>query len=270
MKRFALLLICFFCGAVVVSAQECGRGLPCGPVPWKLPALPTLRTPTPIPTIPFTAVAPNTPGPGPTPAPTNTFAPIGVNTVDASGIGDQMATLAAMWEVTPELILNASGTPIAIGTAELTGAVTAFSYIKGLSTINLGSLSPLVAFLPLALITIIGLKVITFLLPVMVSLFGIVRKIIQLILDFLPFSILYIPLQAGTLTPWPTPTPRIYAEASPAFSIPTSLPQNMAEEITQGYTFINRTGILDTFVLVAMLILVIGGIWTIIVRVKEL
>jgi hypothetical protein len=273
MRRLLILLVCVLCGAVTVSAQstDCGQGLPCGPVPWKLPVLPKLSSPTPIPTVPVTLQPPNTPGPTPTPQPTPTFQPIGINTVDASGIADKMATLSAVIEATPELVLNASGTPVALEDAALdSGAETLFAYAKGLGSINLGSISPVVTFSVTAAMLIIATKLITFILPVLVALFGIIRKIIQLILDFLPFSILVIPIQAGTLTPWPTPTLRTYAEATPAFNIPAGAPIQIAEEIIQGYHFANQSGALDTIVVIAMLFLVIGGIWTILVKVRDL
>lgn len=269
MRKLLVLLICLLCGAITVSAQECGQGLPCGPVPWKLPALPTLPSPSPMPTYQTTVEATHVSGAVPTPAAMPTNPPL--LDVDTSDIGDQMSTLAALIEATPELVLNAEGTAEAIGTAELTGAETLFAYAKGVGSINLGNnIGPLVAFSLTAMVLIITTKMTTFLLPVLTALFGIIRKIVQLILDFLPFSILVLPFQDGTLTPWPTPTPRTFAEATPAFNIPTGMPYAVAEEVVQGYHFANQDGALDTIVVIAILVLVIGGMWTIVSKVKEL
>lgn len=61
-----------------------------------------------------------------------------------------------------------------------------FGYARGLSEVNFGSLSPLITFLFTSLLIFIFVKTVLFLLPVFAALFGVIRKIVELILDFIP------------------------------------------------------------------------------------
>lgn len=187
MKRFLLLLVATTCiGVGFLKAQDnCGDGLPCGRIPWDLPVLPPLPSPTLMPTIAVTLNPPTqTPGgPTATPAPTNAGFDI-----DVSGINDQFGTLQALAEAT-EPVIESSGTPVNNQNqlATLTSdSATFFGYVRGVSEINLGNLTPLIGFALLSFVTVIGTKVITLLLPVLSVLFGLLRKVISLVLDFLP------------------------------------------------------------------------------------
>ena len=75
MRRAILtLLVLFTVGGVVAAQKDCGDGLPCGKLLWDLPVIPTLASPTPMPTIQITAVQTATTAPtgaaSATPAPT--------------------------------------------------------------------------------------------------------------------------------------------------------------------------------------------------------
>lgn len=184
MKRLIVLLLLLIPGTV--SAQNCGNGLPCGPVPWSLPPLPRLASPTPMPTIVLTPLAP-TPGPGtPTSTPAPTSAP--TSAFDTSGINNQVATLQVFMETTQEPIYNELGTPVGLSSLpELSqGAGLFFGYAKGFSQASFGSLSPVFTLALLSMITVLSVKAITFVLPILATVVGMVRNILSMIRDFIP------------------------------------------------------------------------------------
>ncbi len=184
---FLIVLLVF---TSVAFAQNCDPYLPCGPLPWSLPSLPDLQSPTPIPTMIFTVIAP-TPTPGGTPQPTNTPFVIPTYTpfVDTGTLAGGIATLNAMIGSTDIPITNFSGTPVALSSlndiAANTG--TAFGYIRGLAEVNFGPLTPLVIFGFTSLFVFFFVNVAGFLIPLIAAVFGVIRKIIELILGFMPF-----------------------------------------------------------------------------------
>lgn len=101
--------------------------------------------------------------------------------VDISGITDTMATLQT-------LPLNQVGIPNPQAGFDLySGTATFFSYVLGIQSINLGILTPVVTFIFWGFFSFVGIKVAFILLPIIAGLVGVVRRIIQLVLDFLPF-----------------------------------------------------------------------------------
>lgn len=165
--------------------SDCGNGLPCGSIPWPLPNPPQLASPTPLPTIGVTLNPPTqTPGgPTATPAPTQAgFA------VDTSGIGNQFGTLQALAGATEQMIV-VSGTPQS-ASAQLDtlaeNSTTFFSYVRGLSELSLGGLTPLISFLVISFLVVIGVKAITLILPVLMAIFNFLKGLVQLVLDFIP------------------------------------------------------------------------------------
>lgn len=189
MKRILFLVLLVLGLSFPVMAQSpCGNGLPCGPLPWPLPSFPDLFTPTPMPTFPITVQVTQVSGgiPTPQPVPTNPA----LATVDTSGISDQMATLQAVVAQTPMIMDDFNGTPVDTAQTydELAdNAETFFGYAKSISQAQFGSLSPLVAFIILAFVTVLSVKTLTFTLPFATVLFGLIRKAVSLLLDFLPF-----------------------------------------------------------------------------------
>src|SRR5512138_70374 len=112
MRRLALLLFLLLPLLPVTAQTNCGKGLPCGPVPWSLPKMPDLESPTPAPTYAYTAQATNVSGSVPTPAPMPTNPPLA--DVDTSDINDSLSTLNAIMAETAEPVLNAEGTAVVI------------------------------------------------------------------------------------------------------------------------------------------------------------
>lgn len=188
MKRSLLIALILMLSVGVAAAQqrECGNGLPCGSIPWPLGNPPVLTSPTPMPTVGVTAVLPTvTPG-GPTPTP---IPPTVGFDIDTSGISDRFATLQAMAEATDEPVL-VDGTPVS-STDQLSemaeDSTTFFSYARALASVDLGTgFSPIWAFGFLTFAIVLGVTIITYILPLLAALFGLIRKVIQVLLDFLP------------------------------------------------------------------------------------
>lgn len=168
----------------VAAQNDCGDGLPCGRIPWGLPVLPTLASPTPMPTIPITINPPtSTPGgPTATPAPTEV-------SVDTSGLNDQFATLQNLIAAT-DIPVVVSGTPVSAGDqldSLASGSYTFFGYVRGVSELDLGGLTPLLTFLIVSLITVIAVKSLTFIMPVLAAIYAFIKSIVDFVLSLLPF-----------------------------------------------------------------------------------
>lgn len=179
---FLLLLLTHTASA---QNSDCGSGLPCGPIPWRLPVLPVLQSPTPAPTQFATAAPTYTPGGPPTATIQPTANPLDI---DTSGIHDQVATLNAAMASTPIIIYNQEGTPFetAAQYEELTqNAAVFFGYAQGLGA-GFGPLAPLVQFTFLSMLVVLSVKATTFLFPLLAAIFGIIRKVVSLILEFIP------------------------------------------------------------------------------------
>lgn len=176
MRFFTILLLLVL--AMPISAQtatptpssgtNCGNGLPCGPVPWRLPELPALESPTPL-----DLSSDQSANPGATNTPTPDF----------------LSDLTQVVEFADEVSLT--GTPFDFEITEeaeyenlITNASTFFSYVKGLSLADLGIITPiLTGFFVLTTLTIL-LKITLFLLPIVGVIAGLIRKIIELIPGF--------------------------------------------------------------------------------------
>lgn len=183
MRRWAILVVILLIAQPVAAQGDCGHGLPCGPIPWPLPQLPVLESPTPFETAVFEAT--NTPeGPTPTPSvtPTPSNTPEPTPAVDTDPIQDSIATLQAMLDTElPEVDADLDDTE------ELTtSAGTFFAYIKAVLGLHLGPLNPLMAFLLFLISWFLGVKIVLFILPFAGLVWGFVRKLIQLILEFIP------------------------------------------------------------------------------------
>lgn len=193
--RFRLLIMLgILLIAIPLSAQgDCGNGLPCGPIPWELPAYPILQSPTPInadvdgshllvtPTI--------TPSPTPTLTLTPTFTPSPTITpyFEQTAINGQLATLENL-RGTPEGVNNAQGTPIALLNvqANMNEASIFIAYAKGLNTNIFGPFSPVVTVALFALSVGFFMTAAKVLIPILVFMVGLVRKIVSFILEFIP------------------------------------------------------------------------------------
>jgi hypothetical protein len=172
---------------------SCQVDLPCGIVPWELPQMPNLVSPSPYPTVlirPTATVTPSQTSTATTATPvvvtaTPTSAPTGL---DLTQVGGGLATAQGVLDATP-FILEINGTPVVIQGAyyDVTvNASTFFSYVRGLAGLDLGVLQPIVSWLLFLSVLTIVVKFSNIILPIATLIFGAVRKIIQIVVDFIP------------------------------------------------------------------------------------
>lgn len=171
--------------------RDCGNGLPCGVIPWRLPQFGALQSPTPFatelvvttPTLTPTATMPFSPSV--TPSGDAEFGYTATPLIDNSGFDSPISTLSGLVDSPPVVIDGYDGTG---GATELTGgAVTIFGYMRGIiNGLSLGVLTPLFTAFVFLIIFTLGIEVIRYTLPLASVLFGFLRKIVQLILDFIP------------------------------------------------------------------------------------
>ena len=109
---------------------------------------------------------------------TFTNAPTGIFVIGTlpSQTADFVLSSVEVIDLTPNTALSQMGT----------NAGTFFGYVRGLSGESFGPLAPLVTLSVTAMILIISTKILTFILPVLAALFGLIRKIVSAILEFLP------------------------------------------------------------------------------------
>jgi hypothetical protein len=158
--------------------QSCGNGLPCGSLPWPLPTFPAMPSPTPIAIDDSFA--------NPPPVPTSTAM---ATLVDLAPIENGIGTMEAALNATP-ISIEIEGTLVSPEDIVLTyvgdgGGI--FGYIKGLNSNSLGILAPFVNFVIIALLVVMVTQLNTFIIPIAMAVFGMIRKVLSLILDFLPF-----------------------------------------------------------------------------------
>lgn len=177
MIKLIVVALALFMIVGVTIAQQCDHNLPCGRVPWDMPSFPLLLSPTKIPTVVATSVGGNplTPTSTPTPSPTGTFI------FDPSDLNDQLGTLQAIAGATPMQADNPN-TPANFGES----VTLFFGYARGISTISFGVFTPIVGLIFFGFFFWLGLQVLFFLLPVISSLIGVIRKVLNLVLEFLP------------------------------------------------------------------------------------
>jgi hypothetical protein len=187
MKRVTISIIMILLASSVNAQQQrqCNEGLPCGIAPWRLPALPALPSPTPMPTAAITVAPTNAPDSSTPSSPyTNDIQ------VDTDPILNQAATLNAIILATPMRVSAADGSYSATDEADYStyqdNAAGFFSYVKGITQVNIGVLTPLALFFITSFVLSFTISIGRILTPVIAAIFGLIRKIVQLILDFIP------------------------------------------------------------------------------------
>lgn len=182
LKLVSTLILLLTITSVATAQKDCGNGLPCGPLPWTLPSLPILSSPTPMPTIVLTAVS--TAAPAPTSgAPSSTPAPTGTIQADFSDLADQLGTLQAAVNATSAPV-EVNGTPVDTESQleEFGGqAGTFFGYVRGFSEVNLGGLTPFVSILLGALVLFLSIKSLGFILPIAAVFFRLILRIVEVV-----------------------------------------------------------------------------------------
>jgi hypothetical protein len=215
MRSLTILILFLLAAPAMAQDRTCNNGLPCGPIPWPLPIFPDLvspspmptavatatptitHTPTATPTLTATTTATATLDPSVSPTLTSTSTPTTTPTSDASstpllntsGVEEAIGTIQAFNDAT-QVGVMINGTPSDVTTEfSLLGANagTVFGYIRGLQSANvLGKATPFFTFTFVTLLTVMSVKAMTFVGPIIAALVGLIRKAVSLILDFLP------------------------------------------------------------------------------------
>lgn len=102
------------------------------------------------------------------------------------GVSDTFATANAAFASTPMIILDQNGTPIPQIEELFTEMDFFFGLVKGVNNDWAGPFAPLVLLSITSMLVIMTVKTLTFLLPFIAAIFGFIRKIIILILEFIP------------------------------------------------------------------------------------
>lgn len=182
-----LIAVLLFSSGALATAQSSCSGLPCGAIPWPLPEFPVLESPTPWPTSIVTPTLSPTPTTTATLPPTVTPTP----TVDIGDISGGIDNINSLLTTTPDQLLGLDGTPVAVGTTAYgdmaSNAVTAVSYLKALGGADFGVITPLIQFVISIFLFMLGVKLLEISIPFVAILFGGLRKVVQVVLDFIPF-----------------------------------------------------------------------------------
>lgn len=183
--RTTLLILILIVALPTSAQQNCGNGLPCGPIPWSLPQFPDLRSPTPFIWQQANQVAlTSTPVPTATSIGSSFLTPTPFSTFE--DFSDNVATLQAQFEATDIPITNELGTPIALDETIAENGSIFFSYARGFTANSFGVFAPLIDFIIFAFLLTLVYAVLQFTLPVLTAIFGAFRRLIQFLLDFIP------------------------------------------------------------------------------------
>lgn len=199
--RVVIALLTVLASSVIThpAGAQCGRDgalNPCGPLPWSQLPLPALRSPTPytpqpavVITVTPTATATLTLTPGgttPTADPGATIDP-GLISTPAGMAQEAINTLAPLMDVQ---LVNPSGTPQGlVELAEEIGgqAGTFVGYARGLELLHLGTIGQIISWAILALGFVALVFVLTAGTPVLIWIANAVLKIVDLVLELIPF-----------------------------------------------------------------------------------
>lgn len=177
----ALLTMVALASFAPVAAAQCQFYRECFQVPWAIPQFAELQSPTPFPTVVITQTytpTPFTPTATPTIVPTSDYTP-----VNATAVVEQLQTLQAIASGTPVPISIVTQSPAMLGA----NAAVFWGYAKGLGDGAFGdNFSPLITFGMAAILFLVALKFSLIIIPVLMSLIGAFRKVIRMVLDFIP------------------------------------------------------------------------------------
>jgi len=129
-----------------------------------------------------------TPFPTLTPYPTFTPLPTWTPFMDTSDLQNVIATVNSLVAATNVSINDLSGTPVGMSNVtDLTANTsTVFSYARGLADVNMGPITPLIVFIFTAFVIFLFVRLLLMLLPLLGAMSGIIRKLVELILEFIP------------------------------------------------------------------------------------
>jgi hypothetical protein len=174
-RRVWLLLMLLLCAVPgVASAQDCGAGLPCGPLPWQLPGLPDLNSPTPFPAVTITTT------PAPTATGTITATPSPTSDFSLDEIRDQIGTLQAIANGTQEVAATAD--PSDFTDENIGGTIPIFfRFTHWMTNFRFGIFTPLAQVGVFVVGSTITFGLAVLFLPLLGPLIGLVRWIFDIL-----------------------------------------------------------------------------------------
>lgn len=170
--------------SLIILSSDCGHGLPCGPIPWDLPSLPRIMSPTPIPTVHIMATATPTQTLIPTITPTPEMTPTPTQQVDEM-VDDLMGNIGDLINQTP-IPIEHDGQKVDFDSISQYETATLWGYLRGILTINAGIFNPILSIVVFGLFAMIFTKSSTLTIPLMAFAIGITRKIISFVISFIP------------------------------------------------------------------------------------
>lgn len=180
------------------AAQGCGRDVlnPCGVIPWPLPSIKSISSPTPYQLRPTPTPQPYTNTPSPTPTATNTPPFVITPTIiahddlydSAGSVVGQANDMIDEFDFDATINLGGDAAPVATTAAGLAAYSTRFfSYVKGLTLFNFSGTGGVLTWVILALGFVLLVVVTINLIPIVSGIFKVVMRLLELIAQFIPF-----------------------------------------------------------------------------------
>lgn len=180
--KFLGLLVLILLMAAPAMAQDisdCTSAHPCGPVPWRIPQLPMLVTPTSVPSSSGAVSAIF--GATPVPAPEQAGALGDTSFFDGDALNDEIGTLNDLMS-NNESVNGSQEDLVALASQ----SADFLGYVRAFSTANFGVFTPLLLIFILSFSVKMGAGLSLRLLPLVAVIFGLIRKAITVVLDFIP------------------------------------------------------------------------------------
>jgi hypothetical protein len=170
--------------SLIILSSDCGYGLPCGHLPWELPALPRALSPTPIPTVHIVATATPMPTPIITATPETSATPAPTQQVDEM-VDDLIGNIGDLVNQTP-IPIEYDGQEVNFDSITQYETATLWGYLRGILTVNAGIFTPILLVAVFGLFAMIFTKSSTLTIPLIAFAVGVVRKIITFVKSFIP------------------------------------------------------------------------------------
>jgi hypothetical protein len=170
--------------SLIILSSDCGYGLPCGPIPWDLPSLPRIMSPTPIPTVHIVPTTTPTSTPIPTAMPETSATPAPTQQVDEM-VDDLLGDIGDLINQTP-IPIEYDGQEVDFDSISQYETGTLWGYLRGILTIDAGIFTPILSVAVFGLFAMIFTKSSTLTIPLIAFAVGVVRKIITFVKSFIP------------------------------------------------------------------------------------
>jgi hypothetical protein len=171
---------------IIFSQQDdCGNGLPCGPVPWTVPNYPIILSPTPFPTTWIQTTPTPTATPETTETATPTLTPTAEPTVDSTPLYEAIEELEDFIGGTREPVVIDGHDFTLDSLADRPSTETFWSYLAGLFSVEIGKSQPFLNFAFYAMGIVLVTKSITFVLPVLAVVYSVLLKVVDTVVGLI-------------------------------------------------------------------------------------